>query len=70
LYLGIFETRDFRPRVRANGVELAVTLARRDLDLSEFRAALPPDALQWERMEVAIENPLQKPLVFGYAEVR
>jgi hypothetical protein len=70
LYLGVFESRDFRPRVRANGVELAVTLVRRDLDLSEFRAALPPEAWQWKRMEVAIENPLPKPLQFGYAEVR
>ena len=70
LYLGVFETRDFLPRVRVDGVELPVTLARRDNDLSEFRATLPPEAAQWKQMEVAIENPLQTPLLFGYAEVR
>ena len=70
LYLGVFETRDFLPRVRVNGVEVPVTLARRDNDLSEFRATLPPEAVQWKRMEVAIESPVQAPLLFGYAEVR
>jgi hypothetical protein len=70
LYIGIFETRDFRPRVRVNGAEAGVTLERRDNDLSEFRAELPPQAVQWKRMEVAIENPMQSPLLFGYAEVR
>ena len=70
LYVGIFDTRDFRPRVRVNGVEVAVALARRDNDLSEFRATLPPGAVQWKLMDVAIENPMQGPLLFGYAEVR
>jgi hypothetical protein len=70
LYIGIFETRDFRPRVRVNGVESAVTLARRDNDLSEFRATLPPEAVRWKQMEVAIESLMQPPLLFGYAEVR
>jgi hypothetical protein len=70
LYVGIFETREFRPRVRVNGVEVAVVLARRDNDLSEFRATLPPGATQWKLMDVAIENPMQGPLLFGYAEVR
>jgi hypothetical protein len=70
LYIGIFETRDFRPLVRLNGVEAPVALERRDNDLSEFRATLPPQALQWKRMEVSIESRLQSPLLFGYAEVR
>jgi hypothetical protein len=70
LYVGIFETRDFLPRIRANGVEVPVALARRDNDLSEFRATLPPEAVQWKQMEVTIESPLQAPLLFGYAEVR
>jgi hypothetical protein len=70
LYVGIFETRDFLPRIRVNGVEVAVTLARRDNDLSEFRATLPPESAQWKQMEVTIENPMQAPLLFGYAEVR
>jgi hypothetical protein len=69
LYIGVFETRDFLPRVRVNGVDAAVALGRRDNDLSEFRATLPPEAVQWKRMEVTIENPLQA-LRFGYAEVR
>jgi hypothetical protein len=70
LYVGIFETREFRPRVRVNGVEVAVVLARRDNDLSEFRTTLPPGAAQWKLMDVAIENPMLGPLLFGYAEVR
>jgi hypothetical protein len=68
LYIGVFETRDFLPRVRVNGVEVPVALARRDLDLSEFRATLPPKAPPWKRMEVTIESSM--PLRFGYAEVR
>ena len=68
LYLGVFETRDFLPRVRVNGVNVPVALGRRDIDLSEFRATLPPEAVQWRRMEVTIESGM--PLRFGYAEVR
>jgi hypothetical protein len=70
LYVGVFETRDFLPRVRVNGAAVAVTLGRRDNDLSEFRATLPPEAPQWKRMEVAIESPGHAALLFGYAEVR
>jgi hypothetical protein len=70
LYIGVFETHDFLPRVRVNGVEAPVALVRRDNDLSEFRATLPPEASHWKRMEVAIENPIHAPLLFGYAEVR
>lgn len=68
LYLGIFETREFVPRVRVNGVALPVALARRDNDLSEFRAILPAEAVQWKQLDVAIESPMR--LLFGYAEVR
>jgi hypothetical protein len=68
LYLGVFETHEFRLRVRVNGVRVPVALARRDNDLSEFRATLPPDAVQWKRMEVSIES--SRALRFGYAEVR
>lgn len=70
LYLGVFETRDFLPRVGVNGVEVPVTLSRRDNDLSEFRATLPPEAVRWKQMEVTIESPAPAPLLFGYAEVR
>jgi hypothetical protein len=70
LYIGVFETRDFRLTVRVNGVDAPVSLAQRDIDLSEVRATLPPEAVQWKRMEVIIENPLPAPLRFGYAEVR
>ena len=58
LYIGVFETRDFLPRVRVHGAAVPVALARRDNDLSEFRATLPPEAAQWKQMEVAIESPL------------
>jgi hypothetical protein len=68
LYIGVFETRDFLPRVRVNGVAVPVALGRRDIDLSEFRATLPPEAAQWKRMEVIVESGM--PLRFGYAEVR
>jgi hypothetical protein len=69
LYIGVFETRDFRLRVRVNGVEVPVALVNRDIDISVFRATLPPEAVQWKRMEVTIESGLQA-LRFGYAEVR
>ncbi len=69
LYIGIFETRDFRLTVRANGVELPVTLSHRDNDLSEFRAALPPAALGWTQMEISLSAD-RAPLTFGYLEVR
>uniref|UniRef100_Q01Y55 Glycosyltransferase RgtA/B/C/D-like domain-containing protein n=1 Tax=Solibacter usitatus (strain Ellin6076) TaxID=234267 RepID=Q01Y55_SOLUE len=69
LYIGIFETRDFHLTVRANGVELPVTVAHRDNDLSEFRAKLPPAALSWMGMEVALSAD-RAPLTFGYLEVR
>ena len=69
LYLGVFETREFLPRVRVDGVPVAVTLARRDNDLSEFRAALPVEMTQRKQVEVTIESPLPS-LQFGYAEVR
>ncbi len=68
LYLGVFETRDFQFQVRVNGIEVPLALARRDYDLSEFRATLPPQAMQSRRMEVTIES--STPLLFGYAEVR
>jgi hypothetical protein len=69
LYIGVFETRDFQPRVRVNGIDAPVALAHRDIDLSEFRATLPPEAVQWKRMEVTIESGLPA-LRFGYVEVR
>ena len=69
LYIGVFETRDFLPRVRVNGVDAPVSLAHRDIDLSEFRTTLPPEAVLWKRMEVTIESSVQA-LRFGYAEVR
>ena len=68
LHIGVFDTRDFLPRVRVNGVDAPVTLAKRDIDVSEFRVTLPPEAVQWKRMEVTIESGM--PLRFGYAEVR
>ena len=69
LYIGVFETRDFLPRIKVNGVAVPVALGRRDIDLSEFRATLPPEAVQWKRMEVTIESSLPA-LWFGYVEVR
>ncbi len=69
LYIGVFEKRDFLPRVRVNGVEVPVALGQRDIDLSEFRATLPAEAVQWKRIEVTIESSLPA-LWFGYAEVR
>lgn len=69
LYIGVFETRAFLPRVRVNGIAVGVNLARRDNDLSEFRASLPGMA-NGRPMVIEIDNPLATPLLFGYAEVR
>jgi len=68
LYLGVFETRDVWPVVRADGVECALAVAHRDNDLTEFRVSLPAQAAGRKLMDVAIESP--RPLLFGYAEVR
>ncbi len=68
--VGVFETRNFCPRVRRNGAEAAVALALCDNNLAEFRATLAPEAVRWTQMEVAIESPVQAPLPFGYAAVR
>jgi hypothetical protein len=68
LYIGVFETRDFRLRVRVNGIEVPVALVSRDMDISLFRATLPPETVRWTRMEVTLESGM--PLRFSYAEVR
>ena len=70
LYIGVFETRDFLPRVRIKASRHrwrwrgAITISR------NFASRFPPEASQWKQMEVAIENPIHAPLLFGYAEVR
>jgi hypothetical protein len=69
LYVGVFEAHDFHLSVRANGVELPAVLGHRDNDLSEFRATLPPDAVNWKRMDVSLGTDLS-PLLFGYLEIR
>jgi hypothetical protein len=69
LYIGIFDTHTFRLIVRANGVDLPAEVAHRDNDLTEFRGALPADALNWKQMQVSLEAD-HSPLLFGYLEVR
>jgi hypothetical protein len=69
LYIGVFETHDFHLSVSANGFELPVELAYRNIDLSEYRATLPAPALGWTAMEVSLQAD-QSPLLFGYVEVR
>jgi hypothetical protein len=46
-----------------------VELSHRNNDLSEFRAALPADALHWKQMEISLAAD-RSPLLFGYLEVR
>jgi hypothetical protein len=69
LYIGIFDTHTFRLTASANGVALPVEVAHRDNDLTEFRAALPADALSWKQMQVSLGAD-RSPLLFGYLEVR
>ena len=69
LYIGVFETRDFHLSVTANGVELPVERAFRNLDLSEYRAALPSAAMNWKSMQVSLGAD-RAPVLFGYVEVR
>jgi hypothetical protein len=69
LYIGVFETHDFQLSVSANGVEVPVELVSRNTDLSEYRATLPPSALTWKEMNVALRTD-RSPLLFGYLEVR
>jgi hypothetical protein len=69
LYIGVFETHDFHLTVQANSVELPVELAFRNIDLSEYRATLPPEALDWTSLQVTLRAD-RSPLLFGYVEVR
>jgi hypothetical protein len=69
LYVGVFETRDFRLRVHANGVEVPVALASRGTDLSEYRATLPAALTGSREMAVTLEAG-RSPLLFGYLQVR
>ncbi len=68
LYIGVFETHGFQLAVSANGVDLPVALAYRDLNLSEYRATLPAAASAWKSMDVLLKS--DRPLSFGYLEVR
>ncbi len=68
LYIGVFDTHDVHLTVTANGVDLPLELAFRNIDLSEYRAALPAAALDWKWMQVALKS--DRPLLFGYLEVR
>ena len=54
----------------STALEAPVALARRDNDLSEFRATLPPQALAVETDGSRNRKPETDPLLFGYAEVR
>jgi hypothetical protein len=69
LYIGVFDTHDFHLTVSANGVELPVELAYRNIDLSEYRATLPAAALGWTSMQVLLRSD-RSPLLLGYLEVR
>ena len=68
LYIGVFETGDFRLGVSANGIEVPVEIVSRNADLTEYRARLPAAAIAWKEMEVALRA--DRPLLFGYLEVR
>jgi hypothetical protein len=69
LYIGVFDTHDIHLTVSANGVKLALELAFRNLDLSEYRATLPATAVDWKWMQVSLKAD-RAPLLFGYLEVR
>lgn len=70
LYIGVFETRDFRLRLRVNGVDIPAPRARRDFDLSEFVAALPAAAIGQKDLEIHLSGDTGWPLKFGYLEIR
>ena len=69
LYIGVFETHDFHLSVTANGVELPIELAARNIDLTEYRATLPAAAVTWKSMEISLRAD-RSPVLFGYLEVR
>jgi len=68
LYIGVFETHDFHLSASANGVGLPLEIAARNTDLTEFRARLPALSVDWKEMEVSLRA--DRPLLFGYLEVR
>ena len=69
LYVGVFETHDFRLSASANGVDVPMELVYRNTDLSEYRATLPAAAMNWKVMQVGLRAD-RSPLLFGYVEVR
>ena len=69
LYVGVFDTQALALKVSANGVDVPVELVARNTDLSEYRAVLPPSALQWSTMRIDLRAD-RSPVLFGYLEVR
>jgi hypothetical protein len=69
LYVGVFDTRDVGLRVTVDGVAAPVELAYRNTDLSEYRVALPAEAVGRRVLQVEFRAD-RLPLLFGYAEVR
>ena len=74
LYIGVFRTRDFTLSLEADGIALPLHLARRDLEISEYRATLPLEFVGRDEIHLSLAaGTPSKPvgfLTFGYVEIR
>jgi hypothetical protein len=70
LHIGVLDARQAHIRLRMDGVDVPVELIRRDYELSEFGAALPPPLLGKEAVEITLSTDSTQPLKFGYLEIR
>jgi hypothetical protein len=70
LYVGILDARQFHISLRIDGVDVPAELIRRDYELSEFGARLPPAVAGKEVVEITLSTDSPQPLKFGFLEIR
>ena len=70
LYVGIFDVRQFHISLRVDGVYTPAELIRRDYELSEFAATLPPSLLAKDVVEITVSTDSPQRLRFGFFEIR
>jgi hypothetical protein len=68
LHVGIFDVRQPHIGLRVEGADVPTELIRRDYELSEFEARLPPALVGKEVVEITLSS--GSPLKFGFVEIR
>jgi hypothetical protein len=70
LYVGVFDVRQFHISLRVDRVDIPPELIRRDYEISEFAANLPPSLIGQEVVEITLSTDSPQPLRFGVLEIR